>query len=185
MIYEIEILILVSFKCYPVLGLVKIDPSTTSSVAVHIQCPCGLVQAMVDVTNGISSKVMFTSVPAFAFAVGVKLPTKSYGEISLDIGYGGTFYALISDKELGLDIRNSSHSELTAAAKETLEICREKLTVHHPEEDDLAFMYGVIITDGKDQFAEFKDEPSCNMCYFGDGQVWIGFRFRISLKIKD
>jgi trans-L-3-hydroxyproline dehydratase len=139
---------------------------------------------MVDVTNGISGKVKFTSVPAFAFDVDVKLPTKSYGEISLDIGYGGTFYALIPDKELGVDIRKSTLSELKAAAKETLEMCREKLTVRHPEEDDLAFIYGVIITDGKDQFAESKDEPTCNMCYFGDGQVRINIRIKIRTRLR-
>ena len=155
-----------------ILGLVKIDASTPSSVPVNIQCPCGLVKAMVNVPNGKSGKVKFTSVPAFAFAVDIKLPTKSYGDVTLDIGYGGTFYALISDKELGLDIRKSNTSDLSTAAKEILEICCEKVTVSHPQED-LAFMYGVIVTDGKDQFAEFKDEPSCNMCYFGDGQVRI------------
>ena len=158
-------------KFLPVSGLVKVEPSTTGTVPVHIQCPCGLVKAMVDVDNGKSGKVKFTSVPAFAFAVDLKLPTKSFGEVTLDISYGGTFYALIADKELGLDIRNSDISELTAAAKEILEICCEKVTVNHPEEDDLAFMYGVIVTDGKDEFGKFKDEPSCNMCYFGDGQV--------------
>jgi trans-L-3-hydroxyproline dehydratase len=122
---------------------------------------------MVDVTNGKSGKVKFTSVPAFAFAVDVKLPTKSYGEVTLDIGYGGTFYAFISDKELGLDVRKSSFSELTSAsaAKEILEICREKVTVSHPEEPDLAFMFGCIITDGKDQFAKFQNELTREMCY--------------------
>ena len=122
---------------------------------------------MVDVTNGKSGKVKFTSVPAYAFAVDVKLPTKSYGEITLDIGYGGTFYAFISDKELGLDVRKSSVSELTSAAKEILEICREKVTVSHPEEPDLAFMFGCIITDGKDQFAKFQNELTREMCYYG------------------
>ncbi|CAB4035487.1 Trans-3-hydroxy-L-proline dehydratase [Paramuricea clavata] len=148
-------------------GLVKIDTSTTSSVPVYIQCPCGLVKAMVDVTNGKSGKVKFTSVPAFAYAVDVKLPTKSYGEVTLDIGYGGTFYAFISDKELGLDVRKSSVSQLTSAAKEILEICREKVTVNHPEEPDLAFMYGCIITDGKDQFTKFQNELTREMCYYG------------------
>ncbi|XP_028410990.1 trans-L-3-hydroxyproline dehydratase-like [Dendronephthya gigantea] len=149
-------------------GLVKVDPAGTSNVEVNIQCPCGLVKAMVEVTNGISGKVKFTSVPAFAFALDIKLSTKSFGEVSVDIGYGGTFYALVSDKELGLDIQNSSHSELVVAGKEMLQICRERIKVSHPEEDDLAFMYGVIITDGKDQFS---DEPSRNVCFFGDGQI--------------
>ena len=158
-------------KMFVILGLVKVDPAVTSDVEVNIQCPCGLVKAMVEVKSGISGKVKFTSVPAFAFALDLKLSTKSYGEVSVDIGYGGTFYALVSDKELGLDIQKSNHSELLAAGREMLHICREKITVSHPEEDDLAFMYGVIITDGKDQFSEFKDEPSCNICFFGDGQV--------------
>ncbi|XP_028411046.1 trans-L-3-hydroxyproline dehydratase-like [Dendronephthya gigantea] len=153
-------------------GLVKVDPTVTSNVEVNIQCPCGLVKAMVEVSNGTSGKVKFTSVPAFAFALDLKLSTKSFGEVSVDIGYGGTFYALVSDKELGLDIRKASHSELKAAAKEMLQTCCEKIKVSHPEEDDLAFMYGVIITDGKDRFSEFKDETAFNMCFFGDaGQV--------------
>jgi trans-L-3-hydroxyproline dehydratase len=132
---------------------------------------------MVDVTNGKSGKVKFTSVPAYAFAVDVKLPTKSYGDVTLDIGYGGTFYALISDKELGLDVRKSSFSELTSAAKEILEICREKVTVSHPEEPDLAFMFGCIITDGKDQFAKFQNELTRGMCYYGKAGGVSYFKF--------
>ena len=147
--------------------MVKIEPSTTGTVPVHIQCPCGVVKAMVDVTNGKSGKVKFTSVPAFAFAVDLKLTTKSFGEVTLDIGYGGTFYALIADKELGLDIRHTSASKLAAAAKEIMEICCQKVKVVHPTEDDLAFIFGCIITDGKDEFAEFFNEPSRQMCYYG------------------
>lgn len=149
------------------------DSSTTGCIAVNIQCPCGLVKAMVEVNNGVSGRVQFTSVPAFAFDVNVKLQTKSYGEVTLDIGYGGTFYVLIADKELELDVKKSGIPELIRAAKELLEICREKFTVSHPGEKDLSFLYGVIITDGKDEFASFKDEPSCNICYYGDGQVCV------------
>ena len=149
----------------------------------HIQCPCGLVKAMVDVDHGVSGKVKFTSVPAFAFSVDVKLRTDSYGDVTVDVGYGGTFYALISDKELGLDIRKSSAYELSTAAEEVLEVCRQEIKPSHPEEEDFAFMYGVIITDGKDQFGEFKDQPSCNMCYFGDGQVRFRIKARINVRI--
>ena len=97
--------------------------------------------------------------------------TKSYGEVTLDIGYGGTFYAIIPDTELNLDMKKSSLSELTTAAKEILRICRQDIKIQHPLENDLAFMYGVIITDGKDNYLQFKDEATRNLCYFGDGQV--------------
>ena len=147
----------------------KIDPSVTScNIPVHMQCPCGLVKAMVNITNGKSGKVKFTSVPAFAFAVDVQLTTKSYSEVTVDIGFGGTFYTMISDKELGFDARKCDQSDLMAAGKEILEICRATLTLHHPEDNNLAFLYGVIITDGNDLD---QNEPTRNVCCFGDGQV--------------
>ena len=147
------------------------EQSITGSVPVNIQCPCGLVKAMVDVTDGKSGRVKFTSVPAFAFAVGVHVKTLTYGVVTVDIGYGGTFYVLVKDKELGVVFRDACTEELSDKAYDILLESRKQLTVTHPEESDLAFIYGVIITDGKDSFAEFKDEPTCNMCYFGEGQV--------------
>lgn len=122
---------------------------------------------MVDVTNGKSAKVKFTSIPAFAFAIDLKLATKSFGEVTLDIGYGGTFYALIADRELGIDIRCTNASKLADAAKEIMEICCQKVKVVHPTEDDLAFIFGCIITDGKDKYTEFYKQPSRQMCYYG------------------
>ena len=153
------------------LGVVKVEPLTTGSIPVNVQCPCGLVKAMVDVNNGKSGMVKFTSVPAFAFATDIKVKTKSYGELTVDIGYGGTFYILVTDKQLDLVFREVCAEELADKAEEILEVCRKQLTVTHPEKNDLGFIYGVIITDGKDNFVEFKDEPTCNMCYFGDDQV--------------
>nr|XP_009935085.1 PREDICTED: trans-L-3-hydroxyproline dehydratase [Opisthocomus hoazin] len=44
----------------------------------------------------------------------------------------------------------------------------ETFTLHHPESEDLAFLYGTILTDGKDAFSE---EPTTNICVFADEQV--------------
>lgn len=43
--------------------------------------------------------------------------------------------------------------------------------LHHPESEDLAFIYGTILTDGKDAFSE---EPTTNICVFADEQVQNG-----------
>ena len=45
---------------------------------------------------------------------------------------------------------------------------REQLKLSHPEEEDLSFLYGTIITDGND---EFNDKPTANLCIFADRQV--------------
>lgn len=38
----------------------------------------------------------------------------------------------------------------------------------HPDSDDLAFLYGTIITDGKDNYST---DPTANICVFAEAQV--------------
>jgi len=45
---------------------------------------------------------------------------------------------------------------------------KAKIQLHHPNSDDLAFLYGTIVTDGKD---EFSDQPTVNMTIFADQEV--------------
>nr|XP_051682359.1 trans-3-hydroxy-L-proline dehydratase [Oryctolagus cuniculus] len=40
--------------------------------------------------------------------------------------------------------------------------------IHHPDSEDLAFLYGTILTDGKDAYTE---DPTTNLCVFADEQV--------------
>ncbi|MEQ2238133.1 Trans-L-3-hydroxyproline dehydratase [Ilyodon furcidens] len=42
------------------------------------------------------------------------------------------------------------------------------MKLHHPVSDDLAFLYGTILTDGRD---EFSPEPTANICVFAEAQV--------------
>lgn len=43
-----------------------------------------------------------------------------------------------------------------------------QVKLHHPTSDDLAFLYGTILTDGKDQYSE---EATANVCVFAEAQV--------------
>ncbi|EPQ12590.1 Hypothetical protein D623_10027198 [Myotis brandtii] len=44
----------------------------------------------------------------------------------------------------------------------------KKFKITHPDSEDLAFLYGTILTDGKDTYSE---EPTTNICVFADEQV--------------
>lgn len=46
--------------------------------------------------------------------------------------------------------------------------CYQQFNIHHPESADLAFLYGTILTDGRDAHSE---EPTTNICVFADAQV--------------
>ena len=144
-------------------GLVpKEEPETR----VVIQCPCGPVTAYVEVRDGVAGRVRFRSVGAFAFALDNKVEVEGYGSIRYDIGYGGAFYAVAEASGFGLDVRESTARELVAAATALTEAVRHDVSLAHPEHEDLAELYGSILTDGVED-----GRMSANICVFADSQV--------------
>jgi len=140
------------------------EPETT----VVIQCPCGPVMVRVSVVDGKPGRVRFESVPAFAFARDKTVDTSEYGPVTVDIGYGGAFYAVVPADQFGLDVRASKTRDLVDAASIITEAVKGQVPLHHPADDDLAFLYGTILTDGDDAYSV---APTANICVFADAQV--------------
>lgn len=146
-------------------GLVeKTEPVTR----VNIECPCGLVRADVAIVDGRAGPVSFESVPAFLHTEALTLPVPGLGSVTCDIAYGGAFYVLIDTAQLGLTFGEDPARAFVDAADAVSAAVKASQTLDHPDHDDLAFLYGTIITDGKD--AE-SVEPTRNVCVFADRQV--------------
>ena len=146
------------------------DSLTKMNVPVVIQCPCGIVRAFVDVENGKSESVSFISVPGFSLCNDFSLITPSFGEVIIDVAYGGAFYALVNVNQLGLSLETTPVANLTAAADEISKSVRSSgLDINHPDvvddEKDLSFLYGTILTDDQNQVL------SRNLCVFADREV--------------
>jgi proline racemase len=135
---------------------------------VAIQCPCGLVRARVATEHGKPGAVRFESVPAFAFALDVRVDVPGIGTVSVDIGYGGAFYAFLPAARFGLDVRRSPTRDLVDAAASVTETVRQQVRLEHPDDPDLAFLYGTILTDGADAWST---EPTANICVFAAREV--------------
>jgi trans-L-3-hydroxyproline dehydratase len=150
-------------------GLVEAREPETE---VAIQAPCGLVRARVEVrTEGGARKtgaVSFRSVPSFAFAREIVVDTREWGPLQLDVAYGGAFYAIVAADSIGLDVRESPARLLADAGAAIAEAASAQLRLSHPDDPDLAFLYGSILTDGADRFVE---APTRNVCVFAGRQV--------------
>jgi trans-L-3-hydroxyproline dehydratase len=142
-------------------------PLRAPETSVNIQCPCGLVRATVAIDNGKAGAVRFESVPAFAFALDAAVEVPGLGLVTVDIGYGGAFYALAPAARFGLDVRRSRTRDLVDAAAAVTEAAQARIALEHPEDPDLAFLYGTILTDG----VETGDGPSANICVFAAREV--------------
>ena len=144
-------------------GLVE---ATEPETRVVIQCPCGPVVTYVQVDQGVTSGARFESVGAFAFAMDRHVDLGATGTISYDVGYGGAFYAIADATQFGIDVRTSPVSELVATANSLTDAARRDVSLEHPHAEDLGFLYGSILTDGRDD-----GSPSANVCVFADSQV--------------
>lgn len=131
---------------------------------VRLQCPCGLVTARV----AADGMVRFESVPAFAYALDRIAPTTTWGPVTVDIAYGGAFYAFLPADSIGLDLRASPMRAIVDAGEEIALAAAKAIDLSHPDEPDLAFLYGTILTDGGDGA---NGRPSRNVCIFAGRQI--------------
>ncbi len=143
-------------------------PLRAPETAITIQCPCGPVRTRVAVENGKAGRVRFESVPAFAFALDAQVEVPGVGTVALDVGYGGAFYAILPAASFGLDVRRSRTRDLVDAAAAVTEAAKAQVRLTHPDDADLAFLYGTILTDGRDAYEE---APTANVCVFAAREV--------------
>ena len=94
-----------------------------------------------------------------------------YGEMKYDIGYGGVFYALVDAHQLNMDISHTPIHVLTQAADAISATLRKSVQLHHPESAELAYLFGTIMTDGKDAYPDDGEMPTANLNVFGNQQV--------------
>ncbi|XP_078696960.1 trans-L-3-hydroxyproline dehydratase-like isoform X1 [Branchiostoma floridae x Branchiostoma belcheri] len=145
-----------------------IVPAKSPQTELVIECPTGPVKVWVDYQDGKSGRVRFHSVPAFVFALDKEVDVPNYGRVKVDIAYGGAFYAFLPDNSVGLDLRTAPVEDVKAAATAVSDAVKKTVPLRHPAHPDLAFLFGTIITDGRD---EDGPTPAVHTCVFGDGAV--------------
>jgi trans-L-3-hydroxyproline dehydratase len=145
-------------------GRVPRQAETSTETIVRLQCPCGLVVARVTADG----RVRFENVPSFAYALDRLAPTPTWGPVSVDIAYGGAFYAFLAADSIGLDLHRSPMRVLADAGEEIARAVTQAVPIEHPDAPDLAFLYGTILTDGGDGA---NGTPSRNVCIFAGRQI--------------
>lgn len=131
-----------------------------------IEAPCGLVRLACEVRDGTVGTVTFESVPAFVHARELVVEVPGLGPVTTDIAYGGAFYCILPASRFGLDLFETPVSEIVEAAGRLTDTVRATITIAHPTEPDLGFLYGTIVTDEAQGSA-----TSFNLCVFAERQI--------------
>ncbi len=133
-----------------------------------VEAPCGLVRLESHLRDGKVYRSYFESIPSFASHLDACIHVPGLGAVTLDLAYGGAFYAILPASRLGISFWETPLEHLVNAAKRITVAARQALQVRHPKEPDLSFLYGTILTDDADPQ---EAEPTYNLCVFAEGQI--------------
>ncbi len=134
---------------------------------VKMDTPAGLIQAKASVKDGKVQEVSIVNVPAFHYMQDVIVPVPSIGDVQMDISFGGSFFAIVDARKLGMKVHPDNASKLLDAGMKIRDAVNEHYEVRHPE---LSHINTVDLV-------EFYDDPTHpdadykNVVVFGQGQV--------------
>jgi len=135
---------------------------------VNIDTPAGLVRATAHLdSNGHIECVSFLNVPSFLYARDIETDVTEFGRLTVDVAFGGAFYAFLPAAQLGLSVTPEQVHQLAAAGEMITKAVNAALPVRHPLEEDLGFLYGTILTGPPEDPAHH----SRNVCIFANAQV--------------
>jgi proline racemase len=143
-------------------------PARGQHTPVNLDTPAGLVRATAHLdSRGHVAHVSFLNVPSFLYARDVELDIPAYGRLTVDVAFGGAFYAFLPAARVGLRVVPDQARQLVEAGDTITQAVNAVLPARHPLEEDLGFLYGTIFTDQPADPAHH----SRNVCIFADAQV--------------
>jgi proline racemase len=146
-------------------GRVPWDGGSTE-VTMPLDVPSGQVVAHAVMAGGHVNQVWYENVPAWAGGINLTVTVEGR-PISVDIGYGGAFYAIVAADAVGLDLVPEAVPALRRWAAAIRQAVEAEHRPVHPEEPRIAGLYGVIFT-GRPRSPE---HVARQVTVFADGQV--------------
>lgn len=134
---------------------------------VRLDTPAGPVTVSAEVTHGKVGEIRFRNVPAFLYRKGFRLEIPGTGEVTVDISFGGNFFALVNAEDLGLSLSPGNVGRILDLGLMIREYVNSHLKVIHPLEPHIDSVRLV-------EFCGPAVDPEAharNVVVFGRGQV--------------
>ncbi len=133
---------------------------------VMVDTAAGPVRARATCRNGKCVSVEFSNVPSLVDRLDAPLEVEGIGTVSVDVAYGGMWFASVDATRLGFAIEPSEARELAVAGEKIRLAARTQLHVVHPENPRI---HGVSIVQFHRPFAG-TGKVSRNTCIVAPGR---------------
>jgi proline racemase len=122
-------------------GMVEMhEPETT----IRLEAPAGVVEVTARCRDGRCESVELTNVQCFADRLDSALEVDGLGTITVDVAFGGMWYAIADAAQLGFALEPAEARELSRVGELIRVAAREQLPCTHPDNPEIA---GVTIVE--------------------------------------
>jgi proline racemase len=122
-------------------GMVELrEPETV----LRLEAPAGVVEVTARCSDGKCESVELTNVPCFVEHLDAQLEVDGIGSLTVDVAFGGMWYAIADAHALGFALEPSEARELSLVGERIRVASREQLPCAHPENAEIA---GVSIVE--------------------------------------
>jgi proline racemase len=122
-------------------------PLREPETVVRLEAPAGVVEVRAQCRDGRCESAELTNVPCFAERLDAPLEVEGLGTLSVDVAYGGMWYAIANAQALGFALEPDEARDLSLAGERIRAAAREQLPCVHPENTEIAGVSVVQIAE--------------------------------------
>lgn len=133
----------------------------------HLDTPAGRVDAHYRMDGDRVTAVRITNVPSFLAAEGLEVDCPGLGTLTVDVAYGGNFYAIVDAQEHFTDLADYQAADLLRWSPVIRRQLNERHTFEHPERRAICGMSHVLWTG----VARHPEADARNAVFYGDKAI--------------
>ena len=142
-----------------------ISPRTPG--VLRLDTPAGLVEARYEQNGPYVDKVRITNVPSFLLGQGYEVDVDGLGALTVDVAYGGNFYAIVEPQALFSDVSDVNPSDIQAWSPRLRRAFNARHEIVHPENPAIDRLTHVLWT-GRPQT---EGGTARNAVFYGDKAI--------------
>lgn len=174
---DIAILFIETSGCLPMCGHGTIGTVTMAienglvtpeeEGVVNLDTPAGKVVARYERKGRKVTEVRLTNVPAHLHAEDLTAECPGLGEITVDVAYGGNFYAIVEPQENYRDMADFTAGDLVRMSPGLRAALNEKYELVHPEKSDIRGLSHILWTGAP----TVEGATARNAVFYGDKAI--------------
>ncbi|HKF14183.1 MAG TPA: proline racemase family protein [Gaiellaceae bacterium] len=115
-----------------------IVPMQEPETVVRLEAPGGVVETRAACRDGRCESVELTNVASFVEQLDAPLEVEALGTVSVDLAYGGMWYAIADAAALGFALEPREARELSLVGERIRAAARDQLSCVHPENPEIS-----------------------------------------------